>query len=582
MTSGFIYNKSSSIPIPMTPGVDNAPLGLKDVVFFLRIRWRWIALSTMAFLVSAIAYVATAKPVFVADTQLMVLPQTTGPETQRASAEEAFIEAQMEIANSSAVLGATAAALNLVDDPEFQDDVVSLKDRVKQGVMQFFANPTADMPRENPVPRLRSEKQKRLDAVIARLRGKVGFRRVGRSMILQISASAFSPEKAATIANTLAQIYIQKNIGMNGAAAKQYSIWLEGFVAEQRRLLTEAANALLTYKNNPREQFKLAELQSAADARRALFESTLTRLTEAKQRISYPVSDATIVSEATPPLSKARPRGGLIVTFAGAVGVGVGFMLAMIRHAGDRRIISSRQLAKATTLPFSLLLEKSRRTQRSRRMSFASILAQRHSPHQFPTARGMGELSTIVAGFRRRQRTIIGVVAIDSGDGATTIASEIAILSAMSGAPTLLIDAAGQTAGLSKWISPYAEIGIAEVLEAAALFSTASLPILPNLRFLPLGKPVEASPAVRFSSRRTHVTLQALKNDFDTVIIDLNAFTLSSDASAIGPELDGVLLVARYGHTSIDEATKAIESLRNVGTEILGMIINKTPARWLS
>ncbi|MGO7888545.1 GNVR domain-containing protein, partial [Rhizobium ruizarguesonis] len=89
---------------------------------------------------------------------------------------------------------------------------------------------------------------------------------------------------------------------------------------------------------SPRDQFKLAELQSATDARRTIYENTLNQLTEAKQRITYPVSDATIVSRATLPLSKARPRSTLIIAFAAAVGIGVGFALAMIRHAGDRRI----------------------------------------------------------------------------------------------------------------------------------------------------------------------------------------------------------------------------------------------------
>jgi uncharacterized protein involved in exopolysaccharide biosynthesis len=581
MTSGFVYNKSTAIQLPTSAPSDNATIGLRDVAFFLRMRWRWILLSAVGFVGLAIVYVSAARPVFVADTQLIVIAQVTGSETQRASAEDAFIEAQIEIANSNDVLGATALSLNLVDDPDFQDASMASETMSTTGLTSLFrTEPEKPAALQPGVLQTRSEERKKLDGVVARLRSLVGFRRIGRSMILQISASAFDPEKAATIANSLAEEYIRKNVGMNGSAAQQYSAWLEGYLAEQQRGLAEAANALLIYKSNPREQFKLAELQSAADARRALFENTLTRLTETKQRISYPVSDATIVSQATPPLSKARPRGGLIVAFAGAVGLTVGLMAAMIRHAGDRRIISPRQLAKATTVPFALLVEKSRRTRRIRAGAFVTAFGIRRNSN-FPTASGMGELSTIVAGLRRRQRSVIGIVAVDSGSGATTIASELAILSALSGSQTLLVDAAALTAGLSKWISPEGEVGISDIIEKSELLPTASLRLSPTLRFLPLGKVGGASPAIRLSSRRTQVTISDLKKTFDTVIIDLTAFDSSSDANALGPELDGALVVSCYGRTSIDEATRAIESMRNVGTEILGVVINKTPKRWL-
>lgn len=578
MTSGYVYNKASSLPIPVTVAEDNTALGVKDVVFFLRMRWKWIAFTVLGFLVVAIAYVLLAKPSFVASTQLLVLPQVSASETQRASAEDAFIEAQLEIGNSSDVLGATAQSLELTTDPEFNDERLSLRDIIKEKLLGLTSSSATDETMDSAAPETRSQDQKKLDRVIVRLRNMVSFRRVGRSMILEISASSSNPEKAAKIANAVAQEYVRKNVRMNGAAAQQYSGWLQDFVAEQQRGLTEASNALLTYKSNPREQFKLAELQSAADARRALYETTLTRLTEAKQRISYPVSDATFVSQATPPLSKAHPRSGLIVAFAVTLGTTLGLMVAMIRHAGDRRIISARQLAKATTLPFALPLANSASIARNRSLSVTTLTASGKGDATLQASSGIGELSAIIAGLRRKHRTIIGVVGVDPNDGATTVALELALLSATSGSRTLLIDAAAPTASLSNWIAPGSKIGLAEVIDDATRLATAFQQITPNLKFLPLGNPLHASPAVRLSSRRTQVSLGELKKAFDTVIVDLTAFSSSPDANAIGPELDGILVITSHGRTSIDEATHAIESMRNVGTEVLGAIINKTPA----
>ncbi|MCA1407727.1 sugar transporter [Ensifer sp. IC3342] len=568
----YVYGGVSPIALPVSNNSANSPLALQDVFFFLRVRWPWIVSTITAFLAMAIVHLATAKPTFVADTQLLVMLPANTSETQRASAEDAFIEVQLQIAGSSDVLAATASALNLASDPDFADQPPSSKEIAKEWLMGLLSGRAE--PSSEAQPGARTEEQKRIDRIIMRLRGMVTLRRSGRSTILQISAAASSPDKAAKIANAVAQEYIRKNIQMNAQAAQQYSQWLEKFVLEQQRELSEAANALTTFRANPRDQFKLAELRSAADARRALFESTLTRFTEAKQRISYPVSDATIVSAATPPLSKERPRSNLILSFSIAVGTGAGLMLAMIRHVGDRRIIRARQLIQAASLKSVTI---------SGRRPAASSPAADASNGAFTlrTLDGMGELAAVVAGLRRRQRTVIGIVAVNPGAGASTTARDLAILTALSGSKTLLIDAAAPKSSLSAAMAPQAAIGLADVLDDASLIEKAVISVVPTLQFLPLGKVGRVTPAIRIGSGRTQWSFDALKKKYDTILVDLPAFSASPDANAIAPELDGVLVVTAYGRTSVDDAVRAIDSMRNVDGEILGAVINNAPARML-
>lgn len=570
----YVYGGVSPIALPVSNSSANSPLALQDVFFFLRVRWPWIVSTITAFLAMAIVHLATAKPTFVADTQLLVMLPANTSETQRASAEDAFIEVQLQIAGSSDVLAATASALDLASDPDFADQPSS-KEIAREwlmGLLSGRAEPGSEAGETQPGAR--TEEQKRIDRIIMRLRGMVTLRRSGRSTILQISAAASSPDKAAKIANAVAQEYIRKNIQMNAQAAQQYSQWLEKFVLEQQRELSEAANALTTFRANPRDQFKLAELRSAADARRALFESTLTRYTEAKQRISYPVSDATIVSAATPPLSKERPRSSLILGFSIAVGTGAGLMLAMIRHVGDRRIIRARQLIQATSVKSVTVL--GRRSAASSPAANAS-----NGAVALRTLDGMGELAAVVAGLRRRQRTVIGIVAVNPGAGASTTARDLAFLTAVSGSQTLLIDAAAPKSSLSAAMAPQATIGLVDVLDDVGLMEKAVISLVPTLQFLPLGKVGRVTPAIRIGSGRTQWSFDALKKKYDTILVDLPAFSASPDANAIVPELDGVLVVTAYGRTSVDDAVRAIDSTRNVDGEILGAVINNAPARML-
>lgn len=570
----YVYGGVSPIALPVSNSSANSPLALQDVFFFLRVRWPWILSSITAFLAVAIVHLATAKPTFVADTQLLVMLPADSSETQRASAEDAFIEVQLQIAGSSDVLAATASALNLVSDPDFADQTLSSQDIAKEwlmGLLSGRAEPSSEAGKAQA--EARTEEQRRIDRIIRQLRGLITLRRSGRSTILQISAAASSPDKAAKIANTVAQEYIRKNIQMNAQAAQQYSQWLEKFVLEQQRELSGAANALTTFRASPRDQFKLAELRSAADARRALFESTLTRFMEAKQRISYPVSDATIVSAATPPLSKERPRSSLILGFSIAVGTGAGLMLAMIRHVGDRRIIRARQLIQAASLKSVTVL--------GRRSAASSPTDASNGAVTLRTMDGIGELAAVVAGFRRRHRVVIGIVAVNPGAGASTTARDLAILTALSGSQTLLIDAAAPKSSLSAAMARQAAIGLVDVLDDVGLMENAVISLAPTLQFLPLGKVGRVTPAIRIGSGRTQWSFDALKKKYDTILVDLPAISASPDANSIAPELDGVLVVTAYGRTSVDDAVRAIDSMLNVGGEVLGAVINNAPAGML-
>ncbi|WHO81453.1 GumC family protein [Rhizobium leguminosarum] len=581
MTSSTIFSGVSPIPLAAAAPGGNSPLTLRDMLFFLRMRWLWVLATTFAFLAMAGTYVLTADPTFVASTQLLIVPQVSGSEAQRAFAEDAFIEGQLEIARSSDVVGGTVRALGLDTDPDFVDQTPSLQDRAKNWLMGISSEPdTESQEAAGTGPRQaqpHAEDERIQDRAIATLLNMIGIRRVGSSTIIEISAAASTPQRAVDIADMLARQYIQKNIAMKANASRQYSEWLERFVSEQQRGLAEAASALASFTSNPRDQFKLAELQSATDARRSLYENTLNQLTEARQRITYPVSDATIVSRATLPLSKARPRSTLIIAFAAAVGLGVGLALAMIRHVGDRRIIRPHQIAEASGLPFVTLLATSRKTHLPARFLPAGTGSS--STAAYPVIPGIAELSATVVGLRRKRRVVIGIVAVDPGSGASTIACELAVLSSRSGAHTLLIDAAAQRSSLSKSIAPHSSTGLVDVLDNGELIQTAALPLTATLKFLPLGKVEAVTPAIRLSSRRTQLSFADLKKEFDAVFIDISAFSASPDANAIAPELDGVLVVTSHGRTSIDDTLRVIDTLRNVGAEILGAVINHAPER---
>src|SRR4029079_3224420 len=88
----------------------------------------------------------------------------------------------------------------------------------------------------------------------------------------------------------------------------------------------------------------LEELDSTAQTFRRIYESYLMAYTESVQKQSYPVSNARIITEASPPLGKSHHRSKLILVFGALMGSLAGLGIAFCRHKLDRSVWGARQI----------------------------------------------------------------------------------------------------------------------------------------------------------------------------------------------------------------------------------------------
>ena len=74
--------------------------------------------------------------------------------------------------------------------------------------------------------------------------------------------------------------------------------------------------------------------------------------------------------------------------------------------------------------------------------------------------------------------------------------------------------------------------------------------------------------------------MKELRATYDFVLIDTSPVLQFSDAALLAKSADGVLLLARYGGTKLNDTAKAAEKLRLVGANVLGSVL--TAARMKS
>ncbi len=170
----------------------------------------------------------------------------------------------------------------------------------------------------------------------------------------------------------------------------------------------------------------------------------------------------------------------------------------------------------------------------------------------------------------------IGIVSTRSGEGKTTLAANLAFLTAKMGRRTLLIDGDLHSFRLTATLAPAARAGLFQALASPserADFCTFD-PVT-GLRFLPAvasGRIFNAAEILR--SRSMERTLSAARAEFDYVFVDLPALQSDIDARAAAALFDGFVYVIESGVTRRRELREALWELEPAHNRIVGAVLN--------
>jgi tyrosine-protein kinase Etk/Wzc len=82
------------------------------------------------------------------------------------------------------------------------------------------------------------------------------------------------------------------------------------------------------------------------------------------------------------------------------------------------------------------------------------------------------------------------------------------------------------------------------------------------------------NPAELLGSNRMNELIEYFRNNFDMIFFDTPPIVAVTDATLLGTKMDGMLLVIKSHHTDRDIAMRAVTSLRNVGVQLIGTVLN--------
>jgi Mrp family chromosome partitioning ATPase len=379
-------------------------------------------------------------------------------------------------------------------------------------------------------------------AVILALLSKLSVTRIGLSYAVAISFSSNDPDKAARIANGFAEGYLNDQIAVRAAAARQGSEWLETRIDQLRDQMNRAALAVQAfrakrdYRIDRREgsttepalpmadappkapnHNTLEELDSTAKTYRQLYESWLQAYTETVQRQTFSGSSARVISAATRPVSKSQPRTILMLVLGLLLGFSGGMASAFAWQVADPAVLSCRQVRETGLRclamlpnpggaePLGSILRRSNAREylspgRLRRViltclrSLNPAASRLRWPHDLDLARNdphsrlsksIRTVRNAIGAFSKDGRVrSLGITSLHPNEGKSLLVGNLAILHARSGGTALIIDADADNPLLSGTQGPRGE-SLLEVLAGTANLESSVSPFRVDGRTVP-------------------------------------------------------------------------------------------------
>jgi len=378
-----------------------------------------------------------------------------------------------------------------------------------------------------------------------------------------------------------------------GRIAQTYRSDYEIAKARDESISKSLADIVSVSQTANQAQIALRELESSAQTYRALHDNFLQRYMESVQQQSFPITEARLITTATPPMGPSNPRTMFVLMVAAAGGVIVGSGLGLLRDIADRVFRTSDQVASilhadciavvpkvkgpVTLRPCQPRIDypglEHRIIKRDQSLFWAVIDA--------PISRFAESIRAIKIAAdlngAANGSNVLAFTASLPNEGKSTAAMALAQSIANVGGRVVVLDADLRNPGLSRKLIPEAKVGLLEVLANRVRLEDA-LCVDPDTRlaFLPavVNERMAHSSEV-LASAGTKILLERLRLSYKYIIIDLPPLAPVVDVRGMTHLVDSFVFVIEWGRTKIDVVERALRMAPGVYDNLLGVVLNK-------
>jgi succinoglycan biosynthesis transport protein ExoP len=520
-------------------------------------------------------------PKYTAKAQIAIDPPSSGTQAAAPPRDEGAIETHMTILLSRDHLQHVVD--NLLGDPEFlgaaPTDHRIETERVADHA-QRRANAASWLPGLSDLAhRLQiwigrpgnSGNEATLD--VDELERRLRINQEGRSHIVAVSYTSTDPERATTIANRIAELYVKSQSEQKRAYSSSELARLDRRIAELKNEVERSSAAVQTFmrdRTNTAKQAsdareagqQLQELEREAVVKGQLYHTLLRRQQTIRDQQETATSDAYILSLAATPERPSSPNPFLFILPALIVFLICGSLLAVIRERLDRGLRSEREINEALGVPCIGLVPQVAEMDRTRQLH-QYLLTDPFAAYA-EAIRSIATTRQLASPFD--QPEIVLITSSLPGEGKTTLALSLSVCMTLLRKRILLIDLDFKHPSILRELNGSTEKGILDLLLKNNIPAEVIQPIPElGLDYLPMNR-CSFDPLLLFGGEEMPRLLRQLRGNYDCVIIDSPPVLGSTETRLLAAMADEILFVVKWGSTRRELAQTALNLLRRPGS----------------
>jgi len=415
-----------------------------------------------------------------------------------------------------------------------------------------------------------------LDAVIAKLelrisagdlKDEVSVQSVRDTQLIRVAVTDENPQQAARIANTLVQLFAAQTEELQTSrygASKENLQAQMGVLEEQIR---QAETELAALKSGASEKVTRDRLETTLAQYRQSYANVLQSYEQVRLAEAGTASGVVQVEPATVPTSPVSPRVLFSTALAAVVGLLVAVGLVFLKEALDDSVKGPEELSEQTGLPVLGMIARVRKGGTK-----PIVVAEPRSPiaEAFRSLRTNLQFTSV----DRPLRTLL-ITSPTPSEGKSTLAVNLSAVLAQSGRSVMLVDADMRRPMLHKRLEVSNRSGLSDLFVQQHIDLTTAVRStgIKGVSVVASGA-IPPNPAELVGSAKMGDILEHLQMHSDIVVIDSPPVTPVTDAVVLSQHVDGVLLVVRAGETSLGACKQAVEQLRHVGANVIGIVVN--------
>lgn len=315
---------------------------------------------------------------------------------------------------------------------------------------------------------------------------------------------------------------------------------------------------------------ELGGLEREVETSKTLYLAMLERVKQLQIRGANPTPEALPVTEALVPISPSYPKPFQALSVALISSIILGIFFALIADSFDNRLRSGDQIGRFTALPtFTMIPQRGTIPQR-----LDGPDGSMSAPKSIFAEAFRGGFLEIMSRTNGDHSRVILIASALPGEGKTTVSLGVAMSALSQGMRAIALDFDFRRRGMTKTLGLQdSPVGLDTYLmgkaslEEAITYSAkgggiASMPV----------SEVPDNPAALFDPEKLATLFEALRSQFDFIVVDTPPIMALRDAKVLAKFSDASVMTARWGASTPDTVRSVTKLL---GDALIGVIITR-------